>query len=286
MPNHAGLSGAELLQGELVNGTPIVVKRSHIKTDFFQRLLGHRIGLEYQLWADGTLKRLPTGISSPVIAAWLDRAVTTVVMRDLGEGILGEGHAFTPWEAIRMLRRLDALHRSGIRPLATTSLDAVVNTFSLARVLSVAPAATIVQDIRRGWAAFERLAPQHIGNKVLEIVRHPDALVAALARCRPSFCHGDVAAVNMAWQGDQLVLIDWGQAFMGPAALDISRFLPSGLRSSEIDNGWFLDQYAIVAGDRFDEVALRLSLLATLVWYGWKKALDATGESEFGASVG
>ena len=111
---------------------------------------------------------------------------------------------------------------------------------------------------------------------MLEVVRRPDELVRALALRSPSFCHGDVAAVNMAWRGDQLVLIDWGQVFVGPSALDIARFLPSGLRSAEVTNDWFLEQFAIVADDRFDERALRLSLLATLVWFGWRKALDAT----------
>lgn len=276
MPSHAGLSGAELLQGELADGTAVVVKRSQTATDFFQRLLGHRVSLEYELWADGTFNRLPPGVASPAIAAWLDGDIATVVMRDLGDRILGWGHAFTEQEAIRMLQHLDRLHRSGLRPLKTTSLDVVVNTFSPERVRNTDPAAPLLDDIERGWAAFERLAPQRVGREVLEIVRRPDTLVAALQRRAQSLCHGDVAAVNMAWEVDQLVLIDWAQVFVGPAALDIARFLPSGLRSSAIEKDWFLKQYAIVSGDRFDEVALRLSLLATLVWWGWKKALDAT----------
>ena len=276
MSQHAGLSGAELLRAELADGTAVVVKRSHADSDFFQRLLGHRVNLEYQLWADGTFDLLPQGASSPLIAAWVDGDNATLVMRDLGEGILGGHHAFTRDECKRLLRRLDELHRSGIRPAKTTSLDAIVNTFSLARVRSADPSASILHDIERGWEAFLHLAPQGVGHQVLEVAQRPDALVRALALRSPSFCHGDVAAVNMAWRGDQLVLIDWGQVFIGPAALDIARFLPSGLRSSAIDNDWFLEQYAIVADDRFDERALRLSLLATLVWYGWRKALDAT----------
>jgi thiamine kinase-like enzyme len=277
MLTHPGLSGAELLHAELADGTAVVVKRSHMATDFFQRLLGHRISLEYQLWADGTFNRLPPGVACPAIAAWVDGDVATVVMRNLGDSILDGGHAFTRQEAIRMLRQLDQLHRSGIRPLRTTSLDAIINTFSPERVRSIDATTPLLKDIERGWAAFERLAPKRVGREVLEIVQRPDTLVARLQRRpSPSFCHGDVAAVNMAWQGDQLVLIDWAQVFVGPAALDIARFLPSGLRSSAIDKDWFLEQYAIVSGDRFDEVALRLSLLATLVWFGWRKALDAT----------
>src|ERR1043166_8921905 len=50
MPNHVGLSGAELLRAELDDGTAVVVKRSNVDTDFFQKLLGHRVNLEHQLW--------------------------------------------------------------------------------------------------------------------------------------------------------------------------------------------------------------------------------------------
>ena len=276
MFNHVGLSGAELLRAELDDGTPVVVKRSRAGTDLFQSLLGHRVNLEYQLWVEGTFDLLPKGVSSPVLAGWLDGETATMVMRDLGEDILGAHHTFTEQECIRLLRRLDELHCSDIRPARTTSLDAIVNTFSLARVRSADPSASILDDIRRGWEAFLLLAPQDVGQKVIEIVQRPAALVGALALRTPSFCHGDVAAVNMAWNGEQLVLIDWGQVFVGPAALDVTRFLPSGLRSSAISNDWFLDQYELIADDRFDQRALRLSLLATLVWYGWKKALDAT----------
>ena len=79
----------------------------------------------------------------------------------------------------------------------------------------------------------------------------------------------------MAWDNDDLVLVDWGQAFMGPPALEIARFLPSGLVRSQLDPDWFLAEYRALSGERFDGEALYLSLLATLVWYGWRKALDA-----------
>lgn len=276
MTSHAGLSGAELLQAELEDGTAVIVKRSHADSDLFQRLLGHRVNLEYELWMDGIFKLLPEGVSTPVVAGWVDGEDVTLVMRNLGESILGGDHVFGHDECIRLLKRLDELHSSGIRPSKTTSLDAVINTFCASRVRRLAPSAAVLHDIERGWNAFFNFAPTNIGRCVFELIQRPEALIRELERCSQSFCHGDVAAVNMAWQGDQLVLIDWGQAFLGPAALDIARFLPSGLGRSRIQKDWFLKQYAIIAGARFDQRALRLSLLATLVWYGWKKALDAT----------
>ena len=80
----------------------------------------------------------------------------------------------------------------------------------------------------------------------------------------------------MAWNGDGVVLLDWGQAFIGPSSLDVARFLPSGLRSSPLNNDDLIGHYRELTGDRFDPDGLELSLLAAFIWYGWQKALDAT----------
>lgn len=80
----------------------------------------------------------------------------------------------------------------------------------------------------------------------------------------------------MAWSGDGVVLLDWGQAFIGPPSLDVARFLPSGLRSSALNNDDLIARYCELLGKRFDPDGFELSLLAAFVWYGWQKALDAT----------
>jgi thiamine kinase-like enzyme len=281
-PNHAGLSGAALLRGRLKNGMAIVVKRANAECDLFQRLLGHPLSLEHLLWQDGTLRALPKGIRAATIGSWVNGDTATIVMEDLGSGILGAEHQFTSEEAIALLQRLDRLHRAELSPSTTTQLEPLINTFAPARLRQADPLSEMANTVERGWTAFEQLAPTPLFKGVLALVQDPLPLVAALAACPRTFCHGDIAAVNMAWRNDELVLIDWGQAFIGPAVLDVARFLPSGLIRSRLHPEWFLAKYAEIAGDRFDERALRLSLLATLVWFGWKKALDATDAPDLG----
>jgi thiamine kinase-like enzyme len=123
--------------------------------------------------------------------------------------------------------------------------------------------------------AFRDLMPATTSDAVADVVNRPHALVDALGSRPSTFCHGDIAAVNMAWANEDLVLVDWGQAFVGPPALEIARFLPSGLVRSDLNPDWFLAEYRALSGNRFDAEALVLSLLATLAWYGWRKALDA-----------
>ncbi|MBL0705119.1 phosphotransferase [Sinomonas cellulolyticus] len=199
--------------------------------------------------------------------------MATIVMVDLGDSILGGGHIFSADEALAMLERVERLHRAGLRPSASTPLEPVISLFDPNRLRDHG-ANGLAADVERGWAAFRDFAAPTLANAVIEIVERPGVLVDALGSRPSTFCHGDIAAVNMAWADDDLVLVDWGQAFVGPPALEVARFLPSGLVRSELDPDSFLAEYRALSGDRFDAEALALSLLATLVWYGWRKALD------------
>ena len=194
-----------------------------------------------------------------------------IVMSDLNDGILGSDHIFTRDELVGILERIDRLHRTDLHTPHVTSLMRLVSLFSTPG-LRAAGAGALADDVERGWMVFADLAP--FAAPVLDLVTAPEPVVAALAARRSALCHGDLAAVNLGWQGDDLILLDWGQAFRGPPALDVARFLPSGLVDSAVHPETFLDDYRVQTGDRFDAEALDLSVLATLVWYGWKKALD------------
>lgn len=272
--DHAGMSGAEISRARLNDGTPVIVKRSSSESDLFQHRLGHTISLDHILWQDGTLRRLPAGVRSAILGTWLSRSGTTIVMTDLRHNMLGSEHVFSADEALAMLERVERLHRAGLKPSAATPLKLLISLFDHQGLLDRG-ANVLAADVKRGWKAFRDIMPSTSADAVIEMVDRPHALVDAL-RSRPStFCHGDIAAVNMAWANSDLVLVDWGQAFVGPPALEIARFLPSGLVRSDLDPDWFLAEYRALAGDHFDAEALSLSLLATLIWYGWRKALDA-----------
>lgn len=273
LTGHDGLSGAELYRGVLIDGTPVIAKRSVADGDVFRRLLGHRTSLELALWREGVLDRLPDGVSSPTIGGWTELDASWIVMRDLGDTIIGSDHPFDDVEVDRLLDRLDRLHFSGLRPAAMTSLAAAIAMFSPPRVAEFGTV-DLTTAVEGGWAAFRDLAPAGVADSVVALACDPAPLVAALEARPIGFCHGDIAGVNLAWQGDNLTLLDWGQAVLAPPAFDIARFLPSGLRSSILTNDDLLNRYRAVTGTRFDEIALELSLLAAFVWYGWRKALD------------
>lgn len=281
MDCHSGLSGARLLRADLPDGRSVVVKRSQPKVDVFQQLLGHAVSLEIQLWNEGVLGQLPEGVSCPILGGWIDAGGgATIVMEDVGSQLFGIGHNFTPSELRTLLRRLHLLHCSEIRPRTPiTSLERAINTFAPCRVRRVGHS-HFLDPVERGLEALSQFCSRKLYSVLITFSRDASPLVRRLLECRSTFCHGDIAGVNVGLRDDELILIDWGQAFHGPPELDLARFLPSGLRHSPCSNEWLIDEYAIIAGSSFNSRAMRLSLLATLVWYGWRKAIDALEHPE------
>lgn len=243
------------------------------------RLLGDDVSRELLLWERGVLDQLPAEVGHVILGGWVEDDTTVVVMRDLGDSIIGSDTRLTASDCRQMLTAIHALHRHhhDQPPADLAPLDAVIDTFAPARVGSAADLHNPVIDrVLRGWSAFEHLIDPALAKDLLSIVHDPAPLADALSRRHQTMCHGDVAAVNIAWISGQLILIDWAQAVAAPGELDIARFLPGGLRSSDLTNDQFLDEYRAIAEKNYDPEAMRLSLLATLVWFGWSKALNAT----------
>jgi aminoglycoside phosphotransferase (APT) family kinase protein len=100
-------------------------------------------------------------------------------------------------------------------------------------------------------------------------------LVAALRRSPVTLVHGDLATVNMAIDGEQLVLIDWALATAGPGALDVARFVAGCASVVDASREDLIGWYRAAAGPACDDLTLHRGLLSAVVWLGWNKALDA-----------
>ena len=127
----------------------------------------------------------------------------------------------------------------------------------------------------RGWELFEDLVPAEVAEPVLALLADIGPLAAALAERPCTLAHGDLATVNMAFDGDDLVLLDWGMPTAAPGAVDIARFVAGCSSVVAMSREELLATYRRAAGPAYDETAMRLGLLVGLVWLGWNKALDA-----------
>jgi len=280
---HEGKSGAGLERVRLADGRALVVKWVQPGADFTLDLTGGGPGREYLLWRDGVLDRLPDGVGHAVVDAWLEGDTTVVVMQDLGAAVLTWEDHLPPERAFWVVDRLAALHRGflGSPPAGLAPLDLVLSLFAPRRVRAVVEAGNeLMSLVCRGWEIFAETVASDVAEPVLGLLDDPRPLAAALARGPLTLAHGDAATVNMAFEEDDLVLLDWSMPTAAPGALDVARLVAGCASVMDPTREQLLAAYRDAAGPAADERSVQLALLSGLVWLGWNKALDAAEHSD------
>ena len=275
---HEGKSGAGLERVRLADGRALVVKRVAPGGDFTLDLTGGGPAREFVLWRDGVLARLPDGVAHAVLDSWLEGETTVVVMRDLGDTVLTWDARLTSRRAFWLMERVAALHRHFLDapPAGLAPLDLVLSLFAPRRIRALATSGNDLMGLAvRGWEIFADTVPPDVSGPVLELLDDVSPLAAALGTGPVTLCHGDLATVNMAFEGDDLVLLDWAMSSAAPGALDVARFLAGCASVVSPSREELLEAYRTAAGPAADERSIRLALLSGLVWLGWNKALDA-----------
>jgi len=280
LTEHAGMSGAGLERVRLADGRAVVVKRVTPATDLTLGLTGGTVAWELTLWRSGALDRLPPGVGHAILDGWTEGADTTVlVMRDLGGSVLTWDDRLSTERCRWLLRRLAALDERflGAPPEGLVPLRPVLELFAPHRIRDTAAAGNrLCAAALRGWEYFADpgLVPSDVADVVLGLLADVGPLAAALSARPVTLVHGDLATVNMAFEGDDLVLLDWAMPTAAPAALDVARFLVGCAHVVEPDRDGILALHREAAGAAYDEEALRLALLSAVVWLGWNKTLD------------
>ncbi|MGH9010619.1 MAG: hypothetical protein ACRDYF_12345 [Acidimicrobiia bacterium] len=282
LDGHDGRSGASLERLRLADGSRLVVKRTCAPADLTMRFSGDDAGRELALWEAGVLDRLPSAVGHAVVGGWRDGDEVVVVMRDLGDAVITWDTPVGRAECRRLFAAAASLHAAfaGRRIDGLCPLERRLSLFA-PRTLRTVPAGEhpLVDAALAGWERFAELVPADVADAVSGV--HDDAgpLAATLAARGTTLVHGDFWLVNAAFEGDGVVLLDWGLATEAPDAFDFATFLmgASGVAARRDD---LLDDVRTASGDRHDETALRLTLLAAVADLGWNKALDATGDDD------
>ena len=277
MAGHDGKSGAALERVVLADGRRVVVKRLDPSTDLMMSLTHDAVGREFGLWASGGLDLLPAGVGHAIIDGWVEETGSTLVLRDLADAVLTWDDRLDRHQWLFLVERVARMHRValGAGPEGLTSLEDQIGLFGPRHARRLAEGRELMALVARGWEQFAALVPADVADPVLGLADDPTPLAGAL-RARPTtLVHGDLSTVNLAIEGDCVVLLDWGLAAVGPGALDITRFLAGCSSVVDVPREQMLADYREAAGAAYDGPAMRLALLAALVWLGWNKALDA-----------
>jgi hypothetical protein len=275
---HEGKSGAGLERVRLADGRVLVVKRIDPDSDFTVAATSGAPGCEYLLWRAGVFDRLPDGVSHALVDAWLEDGTTVLVMRDLTDTVLTWSRRLSAAEGTWVMERAAALHRAflGDVPDGVAPLERVLSLFAPDTCRPLAEAGVeLTQVALHGWELFADQVPADVADPVFALLDDVAPLQRALSAGPVTMTHGDLATVNMAIEGDTLVLIDWAMPTAAPGAVDVARFIAGCASVVDLSREQLLEAYRRAAGPAYDERSTRLALLSALMWLGWNKALDA-----------
>lgn len=277
LTGHDGRSGARLERVVLDDGTRLVVKRTSPTVDLVMRVTGATESQEAVLWHAGVLDELPAGVGCALVGAWREGDESVLAMRDLGESVVGWSRRISREECRRLLAAATLAHRrfagrsiDGLIPLAVR-----VSLFAPWRMRAVAATAgSLPAVVLRGWERFAETADPAVAAVVLDVLERPERLAGPLARRPTTLIHGDLWLVNVAFETDQVTLLDWDLATSAPPALELALFLDGNSSQVDATRDEIVEDFRTLWGDEHNEVALRLALFAGLVELGWNKALD------------
>lgn len=277
---HVGMSGAALERVTLGDGRTVVVKRITPATDLTLAVLDQPVAQELLLWQSGGLDRLPEGVGHVVVDGWTEGEDTTVlVMRDLGDAVLTWADRLDARRCRWVLERVASLHRAylGDPPTAVAPLTSTLDMFGPPRIATLArDGSGLMAAALRGWEYFgdPSLVPADVSEAVFALHTDVRPLADALAQGPVTLAHGDLATVNMAFEDDRLLLLDWAMPVSAPGAIDIGRFLIGCGHVVDLHPDEVIETYRRAAGPAYGEDAMLLGLLAALGWLGWNKTLD------------
>lgn len=279
-----------------MEGQPMVVKYLHADDDFTMRASGDVGSRVLVAWTAGLFDVAADLVDSTVVGA--ARGVgrhgwgSALLMRDASADLVPPGDetfpeaqhdAFLAALAGQCARTWGWRDELGLLPYASRW------TFFGPDALDAERAQGWPEPVPRiaaqGWQAFAERAPADVAASIDALRRDVGPLASALQQTPSCFLHGDWKASNLGTATDgRTVLVDWVYLGEGPACHELGWYL--ALNRSKLPQPKervieqfraALESHGVATGDWWDR-QLSVSLLGTLVEFGWEKALGDDAE--------
>lgn len=274
----------------VIDGCPYVLKYQDPRDDWLLRATGDP-GVRYvRLWEEGVLDRLPAQLDAAVVAAKFDGQVGRVLLRDVGYTLVSASQPFSRALHERLLDHMALLHATfwewrdeiGLTPLSARYL--AFSPEVAAAEAALGSDLLVPQVMAQGWSRLPDASPL-VAEVVLPLLDDVGPLVTALDKLPHTLVHGDWKAANLGSHADgRTVLLDFGE-LPGEATplADLSWYLAlnSDLLPESKDSALdtyraALERHGVDTGGWWD-TAVALEFLATMVQFGWEKALGGPG---------
>lgn len=274
----------------VIDGERYVVKYQDPRDDWLLRAAGDPGERYVRLWEDGLLARMPEVIDPAVVAASFDGAVGMVLLRDVSAQLLPPSRPFSTKRHTRFMDHMAAMHAAfwgwrdevGLTPLRTRYL---MFSPAVAKAEAARGSEAVVPEwMAQGWDRLPGVSAR-LADLVFPLLDDPTALLTALDGAPHTLVHGDWKAANLGSHPDgRTVLLDFGE-LPGEASplADLSWYLalntdllPETKDEAIATYRGALHRHGIDTAGWWD-AAVALELLATMVQFGWEKALGGPG---------
>jgi hypothetical protein len=267
----AGNSGNPIERVTLVDGRVLVLKRVSPEWDWLSRATKDD-GRIATMWEDGLFDRMPASIDHATVAVEREEAGWNVFMRDVSHTLLSEDVRHDRRSVRRLLKAVSELH-GAFWDQHHPNLCSIEDRYGMLSPQTGqretelgSPAGSL---ILRAWDVFYEHAPREIADVITVLAENPQPIADELRTCTQTLIHGDLRLGNAGFDGDRLVLLDWGdRTGIAPPAVELAWFIGFDAHRLEISADDVVSEFRELYADRFEERALALSLIGGLVHLG------------------
>lgn len=284
-----GASGSRLERVELRDRRVVIVKWMRPKADWQMRATRDPGVRDAHVYRSGMLAKLPPPVTHAVLDVVDEEGAVGIVMRDVSAGLPPQGRHVSRASTRQLIEATTVMHQH-MRDVADVGLCTPEDRYLLLSPQVVATGrddpSPIPQFALAGWERFFELVPDHLGDSVRRLHDDVRPLTMRLEQYPTTIIHGDLHTGNVALFRDEIVLLDWGLlTTRAPASVEFAYYLAmrDHHASTELTRDELVDVWTTVT--QTDPGELSLSLLGSVVMFGWSLALRATsgpvGQEEF-----
>jgi hypothetical protein len=262
----AGNSGNPIERVRLADSSELILKRVSPEWDWLSRSTGDD-GRIVTMWDQGVFARMPASIEHAVVDVQRDGTAWSILMRDVSTTLLSEEIRHDRATVRQLLSRVADLHNA-FWDEDIPSLCSIEQRYGM---LSLATAEREKGKhegdlIVRAWESFHANAPADIADVVTALADRPTLIGDELRKCSQTLIHGDLRLGNAGFDGDRLVLLDWGdRSGIAPPAVELAWFIGFDAHRLAIPPDDVIAEFRSAYGDRFEQRALDLGLIGGLL---------------------
>ncbi len=289
-----GRSGSRF-ERVVIDGERYFVKRLSPASDWIMRLTGDHVHRPYLVWQSGIMDRAPGSIDHTVVAMQVsgtgDRAVLTMVMRDVGSRLVPEGDAVVPVSQhnsfIAHMADLSCSFWGWNDTVGLATMPERIRFFAPDNIAAELRAADVPGPIAAadaGWRSLAGRSPA-LSDIARRLHDRPELITRPLAALPSTFLHGDWKMGNLGTHPDgRTILLDWAYPGAGPACWDLCWYLALNRARLPESKQAAIDRFRAaieahgIATAGWWNAQLDLCLIAIMATFGWEKGLGDESE--------